>query len=370
MAAIICSFRIAIGLVVERLALHVFPLRGYPLAPGHASAPSGLFSWDAVYYRAIATNGYPKSQPALTTFFPLYPDLVRAVEKVTGAAYAPCALAVSWLALFFATWGVIRLARGLFPDAVAGRAGWLLCWFPASVFLIAGYPEGLFVALSAWTLVALHEHRPWWAAAAAALVGLVRPEGAAAGLAVVAWCLLQPRRQYLQAVALGALSEVGFAAYSVFLWVRFGNPLEEVSVQSLWHRQFSWPFHPLVWSLSQVAGGKVIGPGGANMAADFLLDDAALIGAVVALVALAWWARRRRDLWWVIVPSVVTLAVISSNGPSGVSPESAVRYVMCFVPIFLVPTRLREQTWTIVLVGCGALAVAFQIVFNLGGWFT
>jgi hypothetical protein len=172
-------------------------------------------------------------------------------------------------------------------------------------------------------------------------------------------------------VALGALSEAGFVAFSGFLWARFGSPLEEFHVQKLWHRQLSWPFHPLVWSLDQVFGAHLVGPGSGNEAADFLLDDASVIVAVVGLGVLVYLARRHRDLWWMMIPVVVALFGVVANGPSGVSPESDVRYVLCMVPLFLLPAWFgKEKVWTAVIVSSAVLAVMFQAVFNLGGWFT
>lgn len=373
-AATATAVRILVGLVVSRFALSVLPVRGFPLTPNQptTSGTAGLFSWDAAHYQAIAGSWYPKNQPALTPFFPLYPELAHAADRLTGIGYQGCALAVSWVSLFLAVWGVVRLAANVLPrGAVPARAGWLLCFFPASVFLIAGYAESTYIALFAWALVALSERRPWLAALAACGAGLTRPEGATIGLAVALWCVMQPQRRWLRTLVLCALSEAGFVAFSLFLWSRFGSPLEEFHVQKLWHRQLSWPFHPLVWSLDQVFGAHLSGPGTGNVSADFLLDDASVVIAVVGLGVLLYLTRSHRDLWWMLVPAIVALFGVVANGPNGVSPESDVRYVLCMVPLFLLPAWFgKERVWTGILVCSAVLAVLFQAVFNLGGWFT
>lgn len=373
LAAVVVAVRIGVGVALERIALAVFPERGFPLAvPGpHATVRDGFFSWDAAYYKLIAATGYPSTSPARTPFFPLYPALIRLVEDVTGLGYDAAALAVSWLALFVACWGLIRLARIVTPGGVAVRSAWALCWFPVSVFLIAGYAESLFVALFAWVLVLLAEDRPWPAAALACLAGLTRPEGALIGLAVLVWGLARPRRRLARTAATTALSELGFVGFSVFLWRRFGSPLAEFHVQRLWHRQATWPLHTVVWSLGQVLGGHLHGPGSANTAAVFLVDDLAIVGAVAGVAYLAWRWRGRRDRWFVLAPTVALLVGVVSNGPYGVSPESAARYVLCLVPLYLLPTLLRRSwVWTAALVVTALSAVAFQVVFNLGGWLT
>ncbi|MCU4185845.1 glycosyltransferase 87 family protein [Acidiferrimicrobium sp. IK] len=373
-AALATATRVGLGLLVGRFALSVLPLRGFPLAAGNkaTSGTGALFSWDAFFYQSVATSGYPKDQPAWSPFFPLYPETARAVEHLGRIGYQPAALAVSWVSLFFATWGVVRLARDLLPEGAPARAGWLLVWFPASVLLIAGYAESTFIALFAWTLVALRERHPWWAAAFASLAALTRPEGAAVGLAVVLWCLLEPRRRWLRAVVLAAASEAGFVAFTVFLWVRYGNPIEEFRAQKYWGRAATWPFHPLVGSLQHLLHRDVTGPGSANITAVYLLDDASVVAAVVGFVVLLRWARRERDLWWMLAPALVSMVGVVANGPvHGSSPESDVRYVLCLVPLYLVAARWRgERLWTAALTSSVALAVVFQVLFNLGGWFT
>jgi hypothetical protein len=68
---------------------------------------------------------------------------------------------------------------------------------------------------------------------------------------------------------------------------------------------------------------------------------------------------------------VALLALIVSNGPSGESPEVAARNVLCLMPLYLLPCMIkRRQLWTVLLVASVALAILFQMVFNLGGWLT
>ena len=373
-AAIATGSRVLVGLVVARFALSVFPLRGFPLKqlPHTTAGPwwNGFFSWDAQFYKLIATSGYPKSAPQRASYSPLYPEIVHVVMRVTTMSEEPAALLVGWTALFFATWGLIRLTRNLLPGSQSWRGAWLFCWFPASVFIVAGYAESTFAALFAWMLVALSERRPWLAAVAASLAGITRPEGPLLFVALVVWALTQPTRRYTRAVALAIVSEIGPAAWTLFLWARYGNPFEEFYVQKYWHRHATWPFHTLIWSLGQVitgVGGKAPG----NSVATMLLDDGAIVAGAVGLVLLARWSWKRRELWWVTAPVVALLALIVSNGPSGQSPEVAARNVLCIMPLYLLPCLIkRQQLWTVVLVVSVALAIPFQMLFNLGGWLT
>lgn len=379
-AAGAASVRVVVGVVVSELALRLFAFRGFPAAPvAHptASLTGGFFNWDAgVFYRLIALHGYPKSLPAASSFFPLYPLLGRGVGFALGS-YERGALAVSWVALGFAAVGVMRLTAAVFPASRPLRSSWLLCWFPASVFLIAGYPESLFLALTTWTLVFLLRGRPWLAGVCAGLAGLARPEGAVLGLAVMIWVLLPGRPRRWRVVPLAAVAESGFGAFSLYQWIHYGDPLEVLKVQhDLWHRDTTWPFHTLVWSLGQIVGGHVTGPGGLAPGAGateaaLLLDDAAIVAVAATLVVLAVVGRRRRDFLWLVVPSALVFVAIVSNGPSGLSPEAAVRYVMSLPAIYLLPGLIRrDATWTALLVTVAALGILFQVTYNLGGWFT
>jgi hypothetical protein len=373
-AAIATGSRVLVGLLVARFALSVFPLRGFPLrvVPHTTAGPwwNGFFSWDAQFYKLIATSGYPASAPQRASYSPLYPEIVHFVMRVTTMSEQPSALLVGWTALFFATWGLIRLSRNLLPGAESWRAAWLFCWFPASVFIVAGYAESTFAALFVWMLVALSERRPWLAAVAASLAGITRPEGPLLVVAVIVWSLTQPTRRYARAVALTIVSEIGPALWTLFLWARYGNPFEEFYVQKYWQRHATWPFHTLIWSLGRIISG-VGSKAPGNTAATMLLDDGAIVAGAIGLVLLARWSWQRRELWWVVAPVVALLALIVSNGPSGESPEVAARNVLCLMPLYLLPCMIkRRQLWTILLVASVALAILFQMVFNLGGWLT
>jgi len=75
--------------------------------------------------------------------------------------YEVAALAVSWASLLVAIAGVMAVVREWTGSTDYADAAIAFAWFPASVFLIAGYPESLFVALVAWTLYFVTRERYW-----------------------------------------------------------------------------------------------------------------------------------------------------------------------------------------------------------------
>lgn len=371
-AAGITAVRILLGVAISKIAVGVIPIRDINLTTGPAPPLTSTFiHWDAKLYQLIATTGYVKAEPQRSSFFPVYPYLTRVVHEL-GLGYNAAALVVTWIAFFFAVWGLIELSKAVWPRSRAARAGILFAWFPASVFLISGYAEATFVALVAWCCVAVVRQRLILAALLAAVASATRPEGAL--LAVVIVTSLAMSRRYIKALVLGALSEVGLIAFSFFVWARYGSPFEYIHVQSTeWHRHATIPFRPFFASLINISTGHLWGSPTlfANVRAVFLLEDALVIVVIVAIVKFAMYARSSPSLLPFVPFVILYFLLIVSNGPAGTSPEGSARVLMCIAPLYLVAVRLKgELPWYSILAGSAALATVFQVVFNLNLWFT
>jgi hypothetical protein len=384
-ALLVAGARIGAGVLIERAALGLFGFVDFPpsavFRPEKVSTVFGFTHWDAGIYLRIAQYGYQAKIPDDSAFFPAYPYLTRAVSDATSVSLEAAAVAVSWISLWFAVWGVMRLTATLFPGSRSWRAGALLAFFPVSVFLLAGYAESLYIALVAWSLVALAQRRPWLGALLAAAASVTRPEGVLIILAVVVWgaydeLFARRRRRWAAAVArvvgLGAVGSAALIAYLAFVWRRYGHVFEELSVNKQWHRQWTWPFHPLWSSLADILGDRL--PGGritANYVATYLVDDAAMVLAVAGLVALGVIVWRRRQLCWLLPPVALGILIIASDAPFGTSPEAWARYMMCLVPLYAVASRLKsDAVWTTLLAASAVFAALFQVLFNTGLWLT
>ncbi|MEU3772111.1 hypothetical protein AB0F11_02635 [Streptomyces sp. NPDC032472] len=223
------------------------------------------YSWDSVWYLAIARHGYGRTQmwPGPGTgwvqsdcaFFPLYPVLVRLAG---GGQWG--ALAVAWTAAAVAAVGVYRVG-----ELVAGRrVGVLLValWavVPHAVVLSLAYTEPLLVALAAWSLYALLGGRWMWAAGLAAAAGLTRPTGIAVAAAVSATALhaVLVRRSRAPGVwAAGLLAPAGWLAYVVAVGVRRGDPAGYFTVQQQWGSRFDWGRDTRITVWRVLTGGPV-----------------------------------------------------------------------------------------------------------------
>ncbi len=215
--------------------------------PTNAKGPilDVLTSWDGLWYFEVVRHGYPASVPANITyfdpearaaFFPAYPLLVRAADRVVPGGDVMAGLAVNLVLGALAVLLVGLIARRLYGDAVAGRAMVLMALFPGSFVLSFSYSEALMLVLVAAALLLLLEHRWIAAGLASALATASRPNAIAivAACAVAAWLAWRRDRDWRAWVA-PLLAPAGFIAFQLYLWAHTGE-------RSVWFRvqQDAW----------------------------------------------------------------------------------------------------------------------------------
>ena len=117
-----------------------------------------LTQWDGLWYLEIVRSGYPRSIPpdityfqleARAAFFPLYPLLVRAFDRILPGGDTFAALVVTTALAIVAVILVGVLARRLYGNDVAERAMVLFAVFPGSFVLSYAYAEALLIVLAA-----------------------------------------------------------------------------------------------------------------------------------------------------------------------------------------------------------------------------
>ncbi len=214
---------------------------------GHPNTTHGLFAWDGLWYRTIATKGYtsasfgcrPGGQSAYLCrnlrFFPLYPLLGRWLGILL---LGHTGLALILLANIPAL-GLAALAHQLClaetrDPRFARRVAWCMALAPPAFVLVLAYTESLSLA-AAMVVILCARRQQWWAVAAAGFAaGLLRPVGLL--LAVpVAWEALhvEGRRDLLARAAAVAAPLVATGTYLLWVGARFGNALLPYSVQNI-----------------------------------------------------------------------------------------------------------------------------------------
>ena len=198
-----------------------------------------LVAWDSLYYREILIDGYPPAPSPLLAFFPAYPLAARLLTPALTPEVALLAVAnactLAGLAMAY-VWGRAFVS----PDvALAGTL--LTAVYPPAAFLSAAYTDGPFLLLVAVTFFAMARQAWLGAALACGLATACRPTGLA--LAVVVWLGAAAShwrqrfefRTLLKLAGLGLLAVSGLIAYEIFMWIRYGDPLVYLGIQSYWN---------------------------------------------------------------------------------------------------------------------------------------
>jgi hypothetical protein len=138
------------------------------------------------------------------------------------------ALLVSTIGAFFFFWGLLRLGREQLADTSRLRMLLVVCVWPTSFVLFAGYAESLTLALIVWAIVFARSGRWWPATACGVLAGLSRPSGVlvAIPLAVLAF----RSRRLASAVVL--LTPLGLMGY--WGWLRWTGRLSVVEAYRIY----------------------------------------------------------------------------------------------------------------------------------------
>lgn len=127
-------------------------------------------SWDASYYKQIATQGYPTSIPTdadgnveqnAWAFLPLFPLIARGVMTVTGLGFYPAGVIVAVACGAAAALVLYRLVASKVGATSGLWAAILFCFGPLSFVLQIAYAESLFFALMFATLWAAMARRYW-----------------------------------------------------------------------------------------------------------------------------------------------------------------------------------------------------------------
>lgn len=207
---------------------------------GGASWYHRLLRWDSEWYQIVATTGYSyDGNPTWmqnVVFYPLYPTLSRGLSAL-GVPIHDAMLLVSNAAAVAAVLLLFRLVRRSHGEGIALSAVALLSFFPASVFLSAGYTESLTLLLAVGFFIAIADGRFLTAAVLAGLASATRSSGVLLSL-VLAFELARrlPRRAFLlRAPPLGLLATSGLWLYAGWMAYAFGDPLAFAKAQAAFH---------------------------------------------------------------------------------------------------------------------------------------
>jgi 4-amino-4-deoxy-L-arabinose transferase-like glycosyltransferase len=220
--------------------------------PGGPSLMSRLLSWDGGWFTRVAVEGYPHGYTydeagQLTAnglaFFPLYPELIRALHAL-GVEAGTGALLISWTAAAAAMCLLYLLGTDLFGRRAALALTVLFATAPMSIVLSMAYTESLFLALVLGMFYAARRNAYLTAGVLGFLAGMTRPTGLAAALALGVAAVLAIRAKTVPVwrALVGALFALsGVPAYLLWVGLRVGEPDAWFKIQTAgWGTTFDW----------------------------------------------------------------------------------------------------------------------------------
>jgi hypothetical protein len=315
------SVRFVIRLFVAFLVLVVIGIAiGGQLTPGpyrHAATVfDQMLTWDGLWYADIAEHGYKWSPSGADVighhqnlaFFPIYPLFDNVMLRLWGS---PSPALMILPGLIFGLWSIFafhNLSISLLPQKSAHFATTLFALWPASCFLVMGYPVGLInlcviSALADFMAGKMFRAALWCGIGTATAPGVVF---VSAGL-----CLERayqwfrdgmPRRRAGELISFGLISVSGIIGFSIYLFIRFHDGFLFLSAQKgylqappffshvatvidpLWYGlvlKFAW--QQLILWLWHDKARDPFGRSEIGMAGQLLLN---LIGIILAMAAL------------------------------------------------------------------------------------
>lgn len=350
---------------VVRLLLHLFHHPAHPRIYEPDFPRNWLtrawVHWDAVWYALIAKDGYwyVPGQQSPVAYFPLYPLTVRGlmalgVNRYLGAILLTMASGCLGLWLFH-LW-----STRLVGERTALRATILFALYPFAFYLFGVmYSSAFYLCLAVAAFYALERDRLWTATLLGALACATRPIAPALVLGMVAR-RIELRLRSGEKVEVNdivpALAGTGAAAFMLFQWVRFGDPLAFAHVQAApgWENLTGWH------SISKIEVWQGL--------ADDWLDSGNQIRFLHGLVALLglslavpiW--RRLSKAYALYVAVAIGMPLVSSRDFMGLG-----RYCMAAFPVFVMLALLLEERprlrWAYAILSA-LLLLFFSIAFG------
>jgi hypothetical protein len=337
--------------------------------------------WDAQWFIHIVEHGYDSKQA--TSFFPLYPLVVRGVDEVTRSVVVAGVL-VSLVCAAVAAVLLVEIARPKLGARGARDAVLLVALYPLAFVFTAVQSDALFLALTAGAFLAALRGKAPLAGVLGALAVATRLVGVA--LLPPLLLLLWPRRRTPREVArplwLLALP-LALGLYALYLYEHVGDALAFQHAQQVYWLRRTPSLGPLggLWEAIDTGrggaaqlllhlpreGGAPSGFGQVNQVATWNAVHLVLLLAAIALTWVAW--KRLGPAFGLY--SLSTLAVILISPPDYFPLASFDRYVLADFPVFLALAALvadRPRARQIVLCTFAAVGAAAAIGYSRGVW--
>jgi hypothetical protein len=280
--------------------LFVFWASGQHWTIAHYDGGSGfggfLQSWDGLYYRRVALDGYPTTIPTDASgtveknawaFLPVYPMIVRAVMAVTGFGFPVAGVLVAMAFGAAATFAIHRLLLERFGATIGIWGALFFCFGPMSYVLQVTYAESTYLYFMFAALAAMIARRyaamiPFGILAAFSHPGALALAAALALQRFVGFLKRQPTSHRDRVLAVVTVSVIALAgiAWPFVSGIVTGDSGTYFNTEFAWWRDYIGSVHFLPFTPWFVFAGHYLG----------------FLGIVIVVALLAgfviWFTRR------------------------------------------------------------------------------
>jgi Gpi18-like mannosyltransferase len=340
-----------------------FQLALLPNAP-LANVVAPWHRYDTAWYVKVAIQGYQADDPAVA-FPPLYPLMIRVLAPFLGNNYVLASLIISNVACLIALILLYKLIELEFSDsALARRTLVILAAFPTAFYLVAGYTESLYLALTLGAFLAAFKRQWWLAGLIAAVATLTRLQGAVLciPLAWIAYVQYRERglRAILERVPVVAGSVLAIAGYLGYLAInQLGSP--DGALQSEWQLYTRLPFDAFITFFNRLSQGKTQG---------FENDNAlALLLIIIFGLVVTFKFRPAYSLYVWTTLGVILLRYHYAPGYASLPQfESIIRYALLMFPCFIAAGMILRRWWLLAPYVIGAGQWMLFLLNNFTHW--
>ncbi|MCJ8283577.1 MAG: hypothetical protein MJK14_28285 [Rivularia sp. ALOHA_DT_140] len=268
--------------LLSRVVIIVVMLLIAPTLPIAENSPTPTFgwdvfyAWDSIWYHRIVAVGYEfvnDGQQYSVAFFPLLPLLTRVI-MYSGLSFQVTATLINNIAFLGALIVLYSWVKEIHGINVARWSTAVLACFPYSLYGTVIYTEGLFLLFSTAALRAFDKKQHLSAAIWGILSTATRITGVMLipAFLFVAWKQRRDIKAYLAGFAVG----IGAFLFSLYCFIKFGDPLAFVHVQKGWRNSTGFA-----------------GQGWWNMLMQIVLGSPLLFTLIVITGFLLWRFRQR-----------------------------------------------------------------------------
>ena len=369
-ALVAAELRADANIVEEKFPFAAFADPDYPTSqiPKNAARPmlDVLTSWDGVWYLRLVRLGYPHRvlpnvnytrYDARAAFFPAYPMLIKAIDKVLPGGADVASVFINLLLGILVVYIGGLLARQLFGVNIGERTMVLMSLFPGSFVLSFAYAEALllvFAGACLWFLL----QRQWVLAGVAAAFGTAtRPNGLAlvAACAVAALLAIRERRDW-RSLSAPLLAPLGFIGFQLWLGARTGERGVWFRVQTeAWGEGTSYGLTAIKNSLKALS--------------DPLTSPTKTITAVslITMLYLLWFLYKQRLP--AIFNAYVAVVLLLMLLPKTVTARP--RFLFTAFPLLIASAvwfeRNRRDWWPYIVGACSAGLVGLTVLYGVRG---